>query len=112
MSFLSAIFGKRKQGVPDRLYVITGDPYRPFEEPNYPTDPRHYGLQALATPVSDEQFDREYRHKLKAFTDRDDAIAFAYHCNLDGVICPVYDRVGDAWVYNSEETGKVADDIN
>ena len=112
MGFLSALFGKRKQAAPNRLYVIVGDPHRPFEEPSYSTDPRHYGLQLLNTAVSDEEFDRKYRHKLKAFLDQDDAIDFAYHCNLVSVLCPVYDRIGDEWVHNDEETANVANDIN
>jgi len=98
--------------LPARLYVVVGDPHQPFAEPPYPTDPRHYGLPLFKRPLSDEEFDRDYRAKVKAFLDRDDAIGFAYHCNLVSVQCPVYDRVGDEWVYNADETGRVADDIN
>lgn len=109
MSFLKSLFGARKFS---RIYVVTGEPHQPFTEPSYITDPRHYGLPLFKEPVSDEEFEREYRHKIKAFIKRDDAITFAYHCNLAGVMCPVYDRVDEKWVYNPEETGKVADDIN
>jgi hypothetical protein len=109
MIFLSSLFRGKK---PARIYVVTGEPHKPFTEPCYITDPRHYGLLLFKKPVSDEEFEREYRHKIKAFIKRDDAITFAYHCNLDGVMCPVYDRVDDTWVYNPEETAKVADDIN
>ncbi len=112
MSLISKLFGKRLRAEPERLYVVTGDPHQAFEEPGYVTDPRHYSLPLFKTPISDEQFDRDYRHKVKAFIKRDDAIRFAYHCNLVGVMCPVYDRVDGKWVYNPEETGKVADDIN
>src|SRR4051812_20692079 len=68
--------------------------------------PRAYDLDLFNEPVSAATFEREYQHKMKAFLDRDDAIAFAYHCNLVGVMRPAYDRVGAEWVYNSEETGR------
>jgi hypothetical protein len=109
MSFLKSLFGGRK---PTRIYVVTGEPLKPFTEPRYITDPRHYGLPLFKRPVSDDEFERKYRHGIKAFIKRYDAITFAYHCNLDSVACPVYDRVGDKWVYNPDETGKVADQIN
>lgn len=109
MNFLKSLFGGQK---PARIYVVTGEPLKPFTEPHYITDPRHYGLPLFKRPVSGEEFERKYRPRVKAFIKRDDAITFAYHCNLDGVTCPVYDRVDDKWVYNPNETRKVADDIN
>src|SRR5215510_7819513 len=87
MSFLASLFGWN----PGRVYVVAGEPLKPFREPRYITDPRHYGLPLFKEPVSDEEFERKYRHKLKAFIKRDDAITFVYLCNLDGVACPVYD---------------------
>jgi hypothetical protein len=112
LPLLRVLFAKLEGAIRRRLYVVIGEPYRPFVEPAYVTDPRYYGLQLLSTPVSDEQFECEYRHKFKAFIRRKDAIRFAYHCNLIGVSCPVYDRVAGEWVYNAEATGKVADEIN
>jgi hypothetical protein len=103
---------RSEEELPQRLYVIVGEPSREHEAPSYSTNPADYGLDVFDKPVTEAEFEREYKHKVKAFLDRDDAISFAYHCNLVGVLCPVYDRVGDEWVYNSEETGKVADDIN
>jgi hypothetical protein len=97
---------------PTRLYVIIGEPHAPSAEPPYNTDPRHYGLPLFTRPLTDVEFERDYRARVRAFIDRDHAITFAYHCNLVGVQCPVYDRVGEEWVYNSEETGRVADCIN
>ena len=91
--------------------MVTGEPHQAFEEPGYVTDPRHYGLSLFKEAVSDEEFERKYRHKLKAFIKRGHAITYAYHCNLDGVACPVYDRVDGKWVYNAEETGKFADHL-
>lgn len=101
----------RDQDVPDRLFVVIGDPFKQFLEPPYTTDPRRYQLPLFKTEVSDEQFEREYRHKIKAFVQRDDAIKFALHCNLAGVTCPVYDRVGNGWEYNADETGRISEDI-
>lgn len=97
---------------PTRLYVVIGDPFQPYTEPPYSTDPRPHGLPLFKRPLSDEDFDRDYREKVRAFLDRDHAIDFAYHCNLVSVQCPVYDRVGGEWVYNGDETERVAEDIN
>jgi hypothetical protein len=108
MSFLKSLFSRK----PARIYAVIGEPLKAFTEPRFITDPRHYGLPLFKHPVSDEEFERKYRHGVKAFIKRYDAITFAYHCNLDSVACPVYDRVGDKWVYNPDETGKVADQIN
>ncbi len=112
MGLDSSILGGKEETAPSRLYAVMGDPHGTFAEPPYITDPRHYGLPLFKRPVSDDEFEREYRHRVKAFIKRQDAIAFAYHCNLDSVMCPVYDRVEDKWIYNDEETGNVADDIN
>jgi hypothetical protein len=102
----------RRRATPKRLYVVMGDPWDSFKEPPYNTDPRSYKITLFKELVSDEQFERDYRHKVKAFIRREDAITFAYHCNLVNVMCPVYDRVDGQWVYNKDETGKVAADIN
>lgn len=94
-----------------RLYVVVGAPCEEYEEPHYDTDPRPYGLQVLDEPVSEERWQREYRQKIRAFPNRDDAISCGRHCSVDTVMCPVYDRVGDEWVYNQEETSQIADQI-
>jgi hypothetical protein len=115
MSILSALFRPWKPQTVTRLFVVVGDPslspFQKYKEPRYDTDPRQYGLQLLDQPVSNEQFDREYRHKLRAFRNREDAIWCGRHCNLANVMCPVYDRAGDEWIYNKEETSRVADAI-
>jgi hypothetical protein len=114
MSILRTIFRRRVKAA-RRLFVVVGDPSRNpshhYKEPRYDTDPRCYDLQLLDQPVSDEEFDREHRHKLRVFLNREDAISCARHCNLDSVMCPVYDRVGDEWIYNTKETSRVAEDI-
>jgi hypothetical protein len=102
--------GSRASGM--RLYVVIGDPDQPFDEPSYSTDPRHYSVPIFNNPVTNDEFEAKYRHRVKAFLLRDHAITFAYHCNLDSVQCPVYEWSGGKWVYNEEETVKVADDIN
>ena len=53
----------------------------PFHNLGYPT------FKTEVT-VSDAEFDREYRTRVKTFVKRDHAIKFAYHCNLDTVTCP------------------------
>jgi hypothetical protein len=90
--------------------VITGKPHRPYTEPAYSTDPRTYGV-FLKRDVTDEEY-AKVRDGVKAFVNRDDAIHFAYHCNLAGVMCPVFDKVGDVWKFNESETSRIADDIN
>lgn len=91
-----------------RLFVVWGDPLRDYQEPDYDTDPRQYDLELFKDPVSDDEFEFRSRRKVKAFLDPEDAIEFAYHCNLDGVMCPVYDDVDGEWVYNEEATGRLA----
>lgn len=93
------------------MFVIIGDPYRAYAEPKYCTDPREYSLPVFKHELTEEEFS-EYRGKIKAFVNRDDAIGFAYHCNLDSVQCLVYDREGDEWIYNSEETRNIAEEIS
>lgn len=97
---------------PTRLYVIIGNPREAFEEPLYMTDPRHYGLPLFKRPLSDEEFDRDYRAKVKAFIDRQDAIRFAFGCYMIGVRCPVYEWVGGEWICSIAETDKMADDLS
>jgi hypothetical protein len=95
-----------------RVYVIIGDPQHPFPEPPYPTDPRVYGVPVFKQPLSDEEFDRDCRAKVKAFIDREHAIIFAHYCNLVSVWCQVYDADGEGWVLNHDEAGRLAEDIN
>jgi hypothetical protein len=97
---------------PTRLFVIIGDPTEAVEEPGYPTDPRHYHLPLFREPVSDEEFDRAYRTRVKAFIEREHAIQFAWGCNMIGVRCPVYERVNGQWVYSESETEKMAEDLS
>jgi hypothetical protein len=107
-----SLWGNRRQAASNRLYIIMGDPWDSFKEPPYSTDPRSYKISLFKEPVLDGQFERDYRHQVKAFIRREDAVKFAYHCNLASLLCPVYDSVDGEWVYNKEETGKVAEDIN
>jgi len=108
------IFGKK-----ETLYVIIGEPITehppewdvPFEKyvpPDYETDPRHYNLS-----VFDEDFaDDESTAEIRAFIDRDDAISFAYSCNLVTVWCPVFEKIDGEWVKSDKKTEKMAKDIN
>ena len=93
---------------PKRLYVMMGEPSRPGAEPEYPTDPRHYGLDLFTKPITDDEFDTNYKHRVKAFAKLDDAIDFAYRCALNGTGA-VFDRVQDEWVYNEEATWEAFD---
>jgi hypothetical protein len=95
---------------PTRIYLISARDCQGYKEPAYSTDPRTYGV-LQTSDLSNEQYETA-KAGLKAFVNRDDAIAFAYHCNLVSVMCPVFDRVGDKWVFNEAETSRMADDIN
>jgi hypothetical protein len=41
--------------------------------------------------------------------DLDDAIDFAYACDLETVSFGVHDRIGSRWKYNKKETDKAFD---
>jgi hypothetical protein len=107
---MSAVRPTCPAALPPRVYVVTGKPHQPYNEPSYSTDPRTYGV-FLKPEMPDEEY-AKVRDSVKAFVNRDDAIDFAYHCNLVGVMCPVFDRVDDRWIYNELETSRIADDIN
>ena len=89
-----------------------GKPIQDYSEPDYDTDPRQYGIELFKEPVSDADFDFRYRDSVKAFVDPEDAIDFAYHCNLDGVMCPVYSEHDGRWVYDADATDRLASRIN
>ena len=93
---------------PGRLYVIVGQPRRPGDEPSYPTDPRHYGLNLFKRPISDDEFDRVYKDCVKAFVVLEDAIDFVHRCSMDATHS-VYDRVQGKWVYNEAAMWKAFD---
>lgn len=83
----------------------------PYEEPSYSTDPRSYGLPLFRRQLSDEEYERDWRDKVRAFINRDDAITFGCRLNLVTLQCPVYDLVGKEWVYNADETSSMADEF-
>lgn len=89
----------------EAIYEVAGKPYEAFTNPSYPTDPRHYKLPVFENEPTDEEYEKDYKHRVKAFIRRDDAISFAYHCNLITVTCPVYEKIDGKWVYSSEKTG-------
>lgn len=97
-----------------RLYVVWGDPNTSddYKEPNYITDPRNYDVELFEKPVTDEEFDQKYRHKVRAFLQPEDAIDFAYHCNLDGIFTSVYDLIDGKWVYNEDASERLTGQIN
>jgi hypothetical protein len=93
---------------PDRVYVIIGSLREPYTEPSYSTDPRPYGLPLIKAPVPDDEFEREYRDRVKAFNNPDDAMQFASCCHLMSAMFLVFDRVGEAWMENDAEATRVA----
>jgi hypothetical protein len=93
---------------PSRIYMIEVRDSKGCSEPSYSTDPRTYGL---LDDLSDADYDA-CKHQLKAFLNRDDAIAFACHGNMVSIVCPVFDRVGDKWEYNEVETSRMADSLS
>ena len=94
---------------PEILYVVVGEPLREGETPPYSTDPRTYGLNLFDHPVSDEEFEREHRHRVHAYQVVDDAVDAMYRCGLEppGSFLNVYVRRDGEWVYDENETHKV-----
>ncbi len=82
-----------------------------YEDREYITDPRNYGIWLFEEPVSDEEFERDYRHRVKAFLEPDHAVQFAHQCNLDGVTVEVYDLCEGKWTYNLDATGRLSRQI-
>ena len=102
---------------PDRIFVVLGEQIRRFEEPDYPTHPSHYGFPFVASETllsSPEDFPTELFDAsddvprvrgpfvIKVFADHNDAISFAYCCNLISVNTTAYDHIGGDW-RNSED---------
>ena len=95
-----------------KLYVVSGDPIwiktnspsDKFKEPDYSTNPLDYNLDVFDTPVTQEEYESEYKDKVKAFINVEDAIDFAYSCNLDGVIPMAYSYKNKEWKYDSKLT--------
>src|SRR5258705_13954557 len=97
---------------PKRLYVVLGKPDPEGANVPYPTDPRSYGLDALDRPVSDDEFDREYRHRVHAYQDVDHAVDAMYRCGLEpvGSFLNVFLRIDVNGVYDEEATKKVIEE--
>jgi hypothetical protein len=100
-----------------RFYVVISDgQINRFREDRYSapydTDPRRQGLPVFKLPLSDAEFERDYRQRVRAFPNLEDAFEFVGHCNLDNLRMLVFDRVNSDWVFNSEETGNVLEQLD
>jgi hypothetical protein len=88
---------------------MVGIAHKRGAERPYTTDLRVYGLPFFSRPLSNREFNRDWRDKVKAFIYRRDAVAFGLRCKREkGVGCCVYDRAGDRWTYNGNATGRLA----
>jgi hypothetical protein len=88
-----------------RLYVITGRIHAGKSEPPHGAEPRHFGLPMwLTEPINPQA-------RIRAFTDREQAISYGFKFNIDSIQCPVFDWTGSEWAYNGDETGRMADEF-
>lgn len=96
---------------------MLGQQLREFTEPNYSTDPANYTFDLIDCETeSPKTFPPKacerppgFRHAkpqatLKVFRDSNDAIDFAYCCNLDSVWTLVYDRIDGVWVESKDHS--------
>jgi hypothetical protein len=93
----------------EREFIESFNNREKYSPPDYDTDPRKYDLPVFNEVLSDEQFESEYREKVRAFFNKKDALKFASYCNMVTVRCPVYIKNGKEWEYSSKLTGKMAD---
>ena len=98
--------------VPERLYVVIGTPRSPVKPPGYSTNPRDYGLNVFNRDVSDEEFDREFRHRTHAYRTAAEAVDAMYDCGLlpSGSFLLVFKRDGAAWVRDDAEADRVIEE--
>ena len=101
----------------ERMYLVSGEQITKFAEPRYSTDPRSYDfeLEGIRTQSPDTFFpslfdlppgaERQINPCItKAFRIADDAIHFAYSCNLDTVFTIVYDRRDGRWEKSDDQS--------
>jgi hypothetical protein len=80
-----------------------------YREPSYSTNPQDYDIPLFDPPVTADEYQRQYRETHRVFRTWDEAVDFAYHCNLDSVWMPVYCRSNPSqpWVYDHTETKRL-----
>ena len=101
------------------LYVVTGEQIRAFSEPSYTTRPEDYSfpydseklLSESPSVLPPDPFDlpigieREVGPSvIKAFIKAEDAINFAYCCNMVNVNPSAFVRVGEEWSYKDDQS--------
>lgn len=99
------------EGTPESFIEATRN-REDFKEPGYPTDPDTYGLHLFESPPIDDDEKLRRQRSVKAFKDWDDAVDFAYHCNLDSVMIQVYERWSSKWVYMPKQSEIAVSSIN
>jgi hypothetical protein len=98
---LNKIFKNRNETITE-LFVIFGEQNEDFNEPNYSTNPLDYGLNLSNS-------EKNLEEKCKAFINAEDAINFAYHCNLVSVVTVAYKLKKGIWVSDPKLTNKKLD---
>ena len=88
------------------LYVIHGVPLEKFVEPSYSTNPLDYGLNPFGEKVDLGKINWD---QCKSFLDSEDAIDFAYHCNLVSLFPLAYRNYNGKWERDKELEKKVYD---
>ena len=109
--------------LPQHIYVVSGQPlwlnpilqrlkskkYEKFKEPKYSTNVLDYNLNIFDSPVDQDEYNLKYKDIIKAFIEIEDAIDFAYSCNLDSVTTMAYKFNGKSWDYDKELTNSAFD---
>lgn len=100
--------------MPARLYAVIGVKRAPGEPLPYSTDPRAYGLNVFKKPISDDEFEREFIHRVRVYQSSDPAVDDICRCGLEppGSFLCVFRRQDETWVEDSEETHRVLDETN
>jgi len=101
--------------MPRHLYAVIGITRKVGPPLPYSTDPRAYGLPLSAffkSPVSDDEFEREYLQRVRVYQSSAPAVDDMYRCGLEppGSWLCVFTWTDGEWVEDPAEAKKVIED--
>ncbi len=109
---LAALFSAKST---ERMYGACGfrNPKVSYREPPYSTNPHDYEIPLFDPPVTAEEYQQQYQETHRVFKTWDEAVDFAYHCNLDNVWMPVFCRSdpSSTWIYDHVETERLVSSV-
>ena len=112
---------RRMLGRPHRrIYVVIGEQVRECEEPDYSTHPDSFYFsydkeQLSPTSTGTIPTGRLYQARnssqqkkrtmgIKVFSESEDAVKFAYCCNIASVVAVTYDWYGAKWEKSADQS--------